>query len=283
MSRVSIQGGFFEEEGHQYFNPEGQRVLSTTQMLSLAGLTDYSMVKQSVLEWKSQIGIAVHAAGHYLLEGDLDWDTLSDPVVPYVTALEMWADQMKFKAESSEQTGICSVNGMQFGYRFDHRGTLLWQGKRRKALVELKTVTAPSIPAWRLQTAGYEIASPRVEDGYLRVALQLRKDGTFRPYYFHESPDLMAFKYFLFCAIWKLNHGYKAIEEGAVSVDDSDNDSGEVAAGVVEPGVGVRTEEAGASQTGGADSGAREDTHSGDAGNAQHHRRDRPVTTRAGE
>ncbi len=83
----------FEPETHSYFLGKN-RLIGVSEAIQAAGLNDFSMIKPEVLEHAAQRGKAVHAACHYLDDGDLDWATVSPEIEPYVRAWE------RFKSET---------------------------------------------------------------------------------------------------------------------------------------------------------------------------------------
>lgn len=203
-----IPGGTFEEAEHLYRDDRGRKTMSVTQTFALLGMIDYSRVQAEILERKSQLGIAVHSAIQFLCEGMLDWDTVDEEVIPYVVGYETWARDQGFVSEVQEEQGIYIANGMPFGFMMDHRGHMFYKGKHRKVILDIKTCVSES-PTWKLQTAAYALASPKLPNGekYLRCILQLSKDGKAKPYYFEDREDENAFLYSLYVAIWMLNNG----------------------------------------------------------------------------
>lgn len=209
----TIKNGFFSEEEHSYTDLSGKRIISTTQVFEVLGMVDYSFVKEDVLERKSQIGIATHAAIQYLCEGQLDWESLDETVRPYVEAYRDWAYQSRFISDAQEEQGIHEIAGMKYGWMLDSRGEMEFKGSRVPVIVDFKTCVAES-PTWKLQLAAYALAAPKlnfISTDYLRVVVQLKKDGTFKPYYYEEKNDLRAWPHILYSAIWSLNNGVKEL------------------------------------------------------------------------
>jgi hypothetical protein len=66
----------FEPETHSYFLGK-TRLIGVSEAIQSAGLKDFSRIAPDVLEHARQRGTAVHAACHFLDEGDLDWATVS--------------------------------------------------------------------------------------------------------------------------------------------------------------------------------------------------------------
>lgn len=207
---IAVPGGFYKDDVHEYRDPRGIRVASVTQVFALLGLIDYSRVNEEVLERKSKIGIAVHTAVQYLCEGSLDWDTVGEEAMPYVVAADIWMREQGFVSIAQEEQGLAEINGMKYGWMADNRGKMMYKGRDRHVILDLKTCVAVS-PTWKLQTAAYALAAPKLPAGerYLRCILQLKADGTFRPHYFEDRQDESAFSYFLYCAIWSINQGLK--------------------------------------------------------------------------
>jgi len=83
----------FVKEDHSYWVGE-IRLIGVSEAIQAAGLKDFSKIDPSVFERARQRGTAVHAACHYLDEGDLDWATVSPEIEPYVRAWE------RFKADT---------------------------------------------------------------------------------------------------------------------------------------------------------------------------------------
>lgn len=204
----AITGGTFEESAHIYRDKRGVNVPSVTQIFALLGMVSFDHINQEVLERKSQIGVAVHSAVQFLCEGTLDWDTVDEAALPYVVAAGTWMKEQGFVSVAQEEQGICIYSGMAFGYMSDSRGTMQYRGRLRHVIMDLKTC-ATSSPTWKLQTAAYALAAPKLPNGekYLRCILQLKADGSFRPHYYEDREDENVFLYSLYVAIWGLNEG----------------------------------------------------------------------------
>lgn len=215
-AKIEIPGGFFEETEHAYTDATGTRIPSVTQVFGMLGLVDYGTISKEVLERKSAIGVAVHTAVQYLCEGSLDWDTVAPEAMNYVVGAEQWMKEQGFTSTSQEGQGIAEINGMKYGFMFDHLGTQVFKGRHRNVILDLKTTVATS-PTWKLQTAAYALAAPKLPAGerYLRCILQLKKDGRAVPYYFEDRQDELSWQYSLYVAIWKLNHGLATLERAA--------------------------------------------------------------------
>jgi hypothetical protein len=203
---LEILGGYFDEAKHIYRNAAGVIRPSTTQVFSVLGLNDFDGVPADVLEWKRNYGIAVHRAIEFLVAGDLDWDSLDDAIIPAVTGLEQKLKGLQFKFEAAEEMKVHSLFGMEYGLTVDLRGTIVHQGKERKAVIDLKSGVKFS-PTWRWQLGGYTTAQNKVDGGWMGVVLQFSKEGEVHPHYIDLIPAQREFQILLAAANLKLNAG----------------------------------------------------------------------------
>lgn len=203
-----ILGGYFDQEKHLYRNERGTIVPSTTQVFSILGLSDFSAVNPDDLEWKRGYGDAVHLATNFLVSGDLDWDTLDDAIIPAVTGIEYRLREMRFELEASEEPMVASICGMEYGLTSDLRGTVEHRGKRRHAIIDLKT-GAKFSKTWDWQLGGYVWPRPKVPLGWLGIVLQVSKAGVMKPHYVENVEQAKRdFHILLAAAILKINHGF---------------------------------------------------------------------------
>jgi len=215
VSKVKIDGGWYDDDRHEYTTDAGVRVPSITQVIKLAGFSDFSGIDPAVLENAARRGTEVHAlAAAYNQFGEVDPAWVSEECEPYFNSY------MKFLAESgykpdpqwTEVPIIANVCGMLIGVTPDSHGTL----GRYKAVVELKC-TASREPYWSIQTAIQECAIYKSNrcGRVRRHALILKKDGTYRlgeEYTDHEN-DMADGIAALRCVWWRINHGEKIWEK----------------------------------------------------------------------
>ena len=180
MELKPIAGGFYDELSHAYYGPDGKWIPSATQILTLCGLSDYSMIKPEVLENKRRIGKEVHLhCAEFDKHGFLDPSWISDDAKPYVDAYLLFREQRRFVPDAAkvEVPMIAEVHGMKFGVTPDAPGTL----DGYAALLERKCVEA-SQAVWAVQTALQEMALHK--SGFCgrmqRFALQLKKSGKYK-------------------------------------------------------------------------------------------------------
>lgn len=219
QNKVAIPGGYFESGPniHRYTDAAGRIIPSVTQVFGLLSMTNFEFINREVLARKSQIGVAVHSAIQFLCEGVLDWDSVATEAMNYVVAGESWIRDQGFTSLEQEGQGICTLpTGAAYGYSYDHLGTMVYKGRLRHVILDLKTTTQTS-PTWKLQTSAYAMAAPKLPAGerYLRCILQLKPDGRFTPHYFESRDDEIAWQQALFIAIWGLNEGLYSLEKAA--------------------------------------------------------------------
>lgn len=160
----------------------GIPVPSVTQILRATGVSgDFSMVPADVLERKTRIGQAAHAAAHYFDDGDLVEATVAPEVRPYLDAWMCFRAERGFVPELLETVVYSKV--YHFIGRFDRLGRVR-DGRRGRVLCDIKTGD-PDAAAADLQTAGYEIAlveeHPELLDEPLeRWSVQLLGDGRYK-------------------------------------------------------------------------------------------------------
>lgn len=204
---VQIDGGWFHEGRHRYRCLEGHIRPSATQVFEILGCSDFSGIKPSVLEWKRNYGQAVHLAGQLLAQGDLNWESVDDVIIPAVTGIEGWLQKYEFVCEGAEETKIRTLCGMQYGTRLDLRGTLKFHGKRRHAIVDYKTGSKKS-KTWDWQLGSYYVDQPKVEGGWIGVVVQVDMEGIVEPYWVLDlEKEKREFQVLLGGANLKLNNG----------------------------------------------------------------------------
>lgn len=204
MSVIKIQGGVFDDVLHEYRTEAGVIIPSVTQVLDSVGLVDYDAVPGKTLERKRQIGDAVHYAARLYLQNDLDWSTVQSSWSGYLMAVLNFIEENEFEAEGVEQSGIYVANGMPVAYTWDLLGRM--KGIKHRVLVELKCAYREE-PSWKYQTSAYEMTIPKEKGEYIaRVAVQLKKDGSYKPYLYENPRDRDRF-------LWALAVVYTKIDE----------------------------------------------------------------------
>lgn len=213
---TKIEGGWFDDrvneqtgrELHLYRDEAGVIVPSSTQVIAMAGFSDFSRVKPEVLDRKRKIGSAVHRATEFIDQprhGELDWSSVHEACVGYVIAYEHAVEELDLIPTVVERAMVVTIHGMKYGVRLDRAGTT---GKMHLPMIwELKCGVKDSI-AWALQTASQELAiGPSPKGKWERAALQLRKDGTFKVFPYKDKNELNWFLCCLALAHLKLREG----------------------------------------------------------------------------
>src|SRR3990167_1926047 len=141
----------FDPEGHKY-SLNGKPVPSVTQILHGAGLMDFSNIHPERLERSRKFGEAVHRACELYDLNNLNVNTLSLPLIPY---LETWK---KFR-EDYGMDGIGTIEEKICSERWQYAGTLdrIYPVHCKLTLIDIKSTTTLD-PTVALQTAGYKIA-----------------------------------------------------------------------------------------------------------------------------
>ena len=182
----------------------GRRVPSVTEILSLAGVVDFSGVPEEMLAKAAERGRLAHR-----ITAEIDQAQGEPPFVPeelrgYVDA---W---MRFRVDTGFTASLIEHALVNHEHRY--AGTLDRYGMVGSVpwLIDLKTSAA--IPRWvGLQLAGYELAlrptlaaaeAARVK----RAAVRLRPDGTYSLFHFGERRDHADFLACARLAHWKLEH-----------------------------------------------------------------------------
>jgi len=192
----------FDPMPHQYWlEPDGIELPSVTTALKSAGLIDYSMIPQDVLQNASARGTAVHMALQFLDEETLDLEALDFDLVGYVIAYQQFCQDTGFVPAMIEQR----VWSPQWRYA----GTLDRTGTMGADLACLDFKTGLVMPAHALQLAAYTMCLPDPRR-FRRIALKLNGDGTYRV---HEFPgkelrqDFDVFLAALACHNWRAVKG----------------------------------------------------------------------------
>jgi hypothetical protein len=84
----------------------GVRVPGIGTCLSLCGLTDLSRIPPAILELARARGYAVHRAIHYLVEGDLDEESIDPSIAGYVAAFRDWAKDLDLSTALAEVPAV---------------------------------------------------------------------------------------------------------------------------------------------------------------------------------
>jgi hypothetical protein len=188
----------FDPDGHVY-TLDGRREISVTGVLKWAGLIRLGGIPEPVLERARRRGSDVHELVHFHNEGDLDLASVDDEYRGYLDAWRRFRREANFRPVLSERR-LASRRFRVCG-TLDAIGTLDGVG----AIVDAKTGSPDDVAA-DLQTAAYEglarewaalgedreLATLLGSSPFLRiqrVAVQLRRDGTFSVEVYNHPTD----------------------------------------------------------------------------------------------
>lgn len=193
----------FDEATHTY-TVGGRRIPSVTEILRpLYG--DFRFVNEDLLNYKSELGTAVHRAIELHVLDGLDFSSLVSPVAEYFAQYLAFETDSGFKRLASERRVYSAL-----GYcgTYDLEGRL----NRQQYIVDIKTTAALS-PAVALQTIAYlrahnEYYGAKAER---RAALRLTPDKYFFVPYdtARDAADFGAFVGLLKAKQWCDSFGLK--------------------------------------------------------------------------
>lgn len=185
-----IQGGTFDTDTHEYFDESGQWVPSTTQVLQLAGYTNFDGIPNHVLQNAADRGTLLHWLTQVYDEDGGCLSGLPADVMARFEGYKRWREKENFVPTSVEFPLIFSVYGMGAGSTIDRLGTM----NGRPALVELKFTAAPS-KVWGVQLAAQEMAISGIPTlgRYLRVACHVDKHGVAKTITYRDPMDAQRF------------------------------------------------------------------------------------------
>lgn len=150
----------FTAEDHAYRLPDGRRIPSVTQILRAVGVsTDFDELRASSsrlaerIDYRRDLGVAVHADAHAFDDDDLEWDTVDPDVLPFLEAWSVFRENTGLVPITRERRlyhpglGVCgTLDGIFYRER----------APDRRVLVDLKCGD-PEAAAARYQTALYQL------------------------------------------------------------------------------------------------------------------------------
>lgn len=198
----------FDADEHIYRNALGFVRPSVTECMHAAGLYDFSRVDPMVFERKRRIGKSVHrATAEFDSNGWCDETWLEEDEIPYFRGWQLFRkDFHEIRFDKIEAPMLRTVHGVEIGGTPDRQG---WIAGAR-LILDLKCAAADT-PAWRIQTASYELMEfDSLRCGHaVRMVVLLRPDGTYRTI-FHDKPeDAAAALGCIQLEAWKRNAGMR--------------------------------------------------------------------------
>ena len=170
----------FDEKKHEY-RKDGNIIPSTTQILKAEGLSDFSMIKEDVLEYSLALGSAVHYGAELHEAGKLDENTVDLSVK---LRLDQWLSFLEGAKKRGWLDGEKWVERRLFS-TLGYAGTpdRIYYHSQRLIVIDIKT--GIKVPGAALQTAGYELlATEQLRSEKKRVLKSMRmcvylKDDSF--------------------------------------------------------------------------------------------------------
>lgn len=147
-----MSGVVFREEDHTYWKGN-TRLPSVTEILR--PMVDFRFVRDDVLQWKSDLGSAVHRAIELHLLDDLEYDSLVGDVAQYFDQFLIFEKEAKFRSLGTE---LIVSHALGFAGKVDCIGLFGGNKAPAEAIVDWKT-TAQISPVVALQTAAYALAA----------------------------------------------------------------------------------------------------------------------------
>jgi hypothetical protein len=195
-----IEGLTFEARGHVY-RYRGRVVPSVTQ--ALEQLQYLQGIPWDVLKAAQEFGTNVHAACHLFNQNDLDEESLSPALVPYLNQYKRFLSDTGFVVTASEV--LLYHETMGYAGQQDFEGVF----RNTTWVVDIKSGVVPSTVG--AQTAAYQQAHPPADRPKKRACLQLSDTG----YKFIEQKELGDFSLFtsaLNCYRHNQKHNPRIIE-----------------------------------------------------------------------
>ena len=170
MSTVAFT---FDEETHVY-RVEGAYCLATSDVISLAGLSDYDGVPLANLERARWRGTQLHKAIHYYEEGDLDLEDVDGEIKPCFENYLRWKEKTGFTPiPPFEKALVYEHLDIHIGCHIDLRGYIPGHGL---FVLDAKTSYPNSGQAkkqthlrWRMQLQSYKEATEYDEEFWAAV------------------------------------------------------------------------------------------------------------------
>lgn len=181
-----MDGLIFNAETHQYFL-NGSPLPSVTQILSDLGFID----KNFFTEYGRTRGKFVHLACELDDKGELDEESLSSPLLPYLKAWRSFKRDTGIKIESIEKEVASEL--YKFAGKLDRIGIM----NGSCCVLDIKS---GSVSPWTaLQLAAYEIA---VNKRLKRFAVQLTETGKYKLHTYSDPQDRQIFISAVACWNW---------------------------------------------------------------------------------
>jgi len=163
--------GKLERDADHKYTVDGKPIPGVTSVIANCGLSDFSMVKQEILELAQLRGTYVHATCQFFDEGDLVEDSLSPTLRPYLEAWKKFRKDTGFKPTKIEAMDYSATHWV--AGQVDRIGLI----RGAPAIVDIKPATFQRW--WALQVLGYALIFFPGKIPLL-IDVALLADGTYR-------------------------------------------------------------------------------------------------------
>jgi hypothetical protein len=187
MDPLDYESFVFEEDGHRYVDAHGVQHLSITQMMSLAGIYDFSMVVPDVLANARRRGSNTHRwCAEYDIHRYVDPDWMAEDEAPYVEAWIRFTKDSGLVIRKVETPMLRPINGFLVGGTPDVEGLI----GSDPFVVERKACSVKH-PGWAVQTALQEmLITGKTRVGHMgRVSVQLKPNGKYSTHFYDDPTD----------------------------------------------------------------------------------------------
>lgn len=181
---------------------DGVRLPAVTDILKAAGIgADYAGIPPSVLQHAADRGHYVDACCGLYDQNALDWAAIDHRARGYVAS---WAS---FRSKEQWRPLLEQPRVYHAGFLYAGTPDTLGEWQGRPAILDRKAVRQLA-PSYRLQTAAYAmpgivLPEGEVTEGWARLVVQLKPDGTYRVEVHEDPQDFEAFLGALAVARWK--------------------------------------------------------------------------------
>lgn len=190
----------FDADTHTYWLGDA-KVPSVTTILK--AVSDLDAIPPAILAHAAERGTAVHLGCELYDNDDLDWDSVSEELVPYI---EAWVD---FRATTGFKPILVESrvfhSGLFYAGTLDRTGVLYGD----LAVVDIKT-TATMYPWVGMQLAAYQealhVSMPDEPKHTKRYAVQLKDDGRWKLHEYKEPTDWPTFVALRTLVNWSNKH-----------------------------------------------------------------------------
>lgn len=161
----------FEADTHSYFYGM-ERVPSVSEILRPLTETYLAAIPEGILNWKRDLGIAVHKACELLDLGTLDEESVDPQIVPYIEAYKAFRVDYQPKWDAIEQFVFADIG--RYAGTLDRAGELTTGPAIVDIKTSLKVQPSAAVQLWAYAVAYGEVLAPDL------LVLQLMKDGTYK-------------------------------------------------------------------------------------------------------